>query len=319
MPLEIWFLNVGHGNCTIVGFPSGRMAMVDINNAPALDEESAREIAVSAGGLTETEYLIQKVLCSGVGVVKTYESLLVNPCDFWLQKFGREPIFRLIVTHPDMDHLSGLYRLTCEDKVPIWNLWDTNHGKEIDEESFRQSPYDYRDWFVYQCLRGTQEGMKTLSLRRLDHGDYWSGDGITILSPTRELEEEAAASDDWHHLSYILRIEYGRSVVILTGDPSVAALKDVYMTFPDEFLRAGLLLAPHHGRDTGYYSPLVKAISPKYTIVSVGKKPENDASNKYRQYSDCVLSTRFHGTIHAKCWYDGDIWVYDHQGNLVGG
>lgn len=33
------------------------------------------------------------------------------------------------------------------------------------------------------------------------------------------------------------------------------------------------------------------------TVVSVGKKPETDVSNKYRQYSQEVWSTRWHGTI----------------------
>ena len=38
-------------------------------------------------------------------------------------------------------------------------------------------------------------------------------------------------------------------------------------------------------------------MSPKYTILSVGKKPDNDASNKYRKYSENVWSTRWKGDI----------------------
>ena len=41
----------------------------------------------------------------------------------------------------------------------------------------------------------------------------------------------------------------------------------------------------------------VSLMCPQYTIVSVGKKPETDASNKYRQYSDNVWSTRWRGNI----------------------
>ena len=40
-------------------------------------------------------------------------------------------------------------------------------------------------------------------------------------------------------------------------------------------------------------------MAPTYTIVSVGKKPETDASNKYRNYSKHVWSTRWKGNIVA--------------------
>ncbi|MDJ0728679.1 MAG: hypothetical protein QNJ33_01680 [Crocosphaera sp.] len=51
-------------------------------------------------------------------------------------------------------------------------------------------------------------------------------------------------------------------------------------------------------RYTSYDSiTAVKLMKPQYTIVSVGKKPETDASNKYRQYSDHVWSTRWRGNI----------------------
>jgi beta-lactamase superfamily II metal-dependent hydrolase len=57
------------------------------------------------------------------------------------------------------------------------------------------------------------------------------------------------------------------------------------------------LKASHHGRASGYYQPAVAAMKPEYTIVSVGKKPPTDASNKYRAYSNNVWSTRWKGDI----------------------
>ena len=38
-------------------------------------------------------------------------------------------------------------------------------------------------------------------------------------------------------------------------------------------------------------------MNPKFTIVSVGKKPETDASDKYRKYSENVWSTRWKGNV----------------------
>jgi len=318
--LGLWFLNVGHGDSTIVRFPpEDRIAMVDINNAPVLDDESAKEIAMSVGGLTDTRYLIMKALGTKIDVLSQYERLLVNPVEFWNEQFPGEHIFRFILTHPDMDHLSGLYRLVGQEKIPVLNFWDTDNTKEMTEEDFDDSPHEYLYWLQYRVLRlKNKDHPKALHLYREQRAQYWTEDGVTILSPTRELVQMANDTENWHHLSYVVRIQYGESVVILTGDPSTEALQDIYEHFSDDFLNAGLLTAPHHGRDSGYHQPFVKAVSPKYTIVSVGKKPETDASNKYQQYSKYVYSTRFCGTMHAKCWSDGDIWLYDHQGNRLG-
>lgn len=39
-------------------------------------------------------------------------------------------------------------------------------------------------------------------------------------------------------------------------------------------------------------------MNPEYTIVSVGKKPDTDAHNKYKKYTrEKVLSTRYRGNI----------------------
>ncbi|HZS16312.1 MAG TPA: hypothetical protein VFA51_00095 [Candidatus Udaeobacter sp.] len=42
---RIHFLNVGHGDCTIIEHASGHITMVDINNSDSLDEDTRRELA----------------------------------------------------------------------------------------------------------------------------------------------------------------------------------------------------------------------------------------------------------------------------------
>ena len=46
-------------------------------------------------------------------------------------------------------------------------------------------------------------------------------------------------------------------------------------------------------------------MSPEFTIVSVGKKPKTDATNKYKQYSTHVWSTRWKGNIRFELNIDG--------------
>jgi competence protein ComEC len=50
-------------------------------------------------------------------------------------------------------------------------------------------------------------------------------------------------------------------------------------------------------------------MSPYYTIVSVGKKPDTDASSKYRYYSKEVWSTRWRGDITLSISDEGRWWM----------
>lgn len=42
--MRVWFLNVGHGDCTIIEHPSGRLTMIDINNSRNYDAGSFQQL-----------------------------------------------------------------------------------------------------------------------------------------------------------------------------------------------------------------------------------------------------------------------------------
>ena len=45
--LTVYFLNVGHGECTLIEHPSGRLTMVDINTSHEYDWNTRQEIAAN--------------------------------------------------------------------------------------------------------------------------------------------------------------------------------------------------------------------------------------------------------------------------------
>lgn len=154
MPLSIHFLNVGHGDCTIIEHPSGRITMVDINNSKSLPDDDIDALAEQVG--------ISKSLFAAAGFGPVgfrswedyYKSLLVDPTDFFKDTFGSwRSIFRYVQTHPDMDHLSGLHRFFWQQKIILENMWDTAHTKTKTEDDFAGTRYSFQDWIVYQRMR----------------------------------------------------------------------------------------------------------------------------------------------------------------------
>ena len=128
--LKIHFLNVGHGDCTIIKHHSGRITMIDINNATDLDEISIEELSQNYNISLLTRTLME---LSGITPLKQfqtagYKTNLTNPIEFLLANYPGEHIFRFILTHPDLDHMRGLAALRSSG-IKIYNFWDTKHDK----------------------------------------------------------------------------------------------------------------------------------------------------------------------------------------------
>jgi beta-lactamase superfamily II metal-dependent hydrolase len=298
---RIHFLNVGHGDCTVIEHNSGRLTVIDINNGQDLDETSADEIAESYNArfdLTVGTLLGEKR--ASVLASKGYDIPLTNPVEFLTANYPGQPIFRYVQTHPDLDHMRGISRMGAA-RIEILNFWDTTHAKVPE---FGKWAGDKEDWAEYQRLRAGSNP-KVFRHERAAKGVFWNqdqsggtGDGIHILSPTAALTESVnqSANPNWNNLSYVLMLIVDGVRIVLGGDAEEAAWEDIHKTYGAN-LRCNILKASHHGRDSGYHQPSVAAMSPEYAIVSVGKKPATDASNKYRQYCDNVWSTRWRGDI----------------------
>ncbi len=293
MPLRIHFLNVGHGDCTLIEFPSGRFTVVDINDSEHVDDESQKELTAEFNMPYETAIF-----------TKAYTIPLTKPQDY-IANVTKDGIFRFICTHPDMDHLSGIKELA--EKQTILNFWDTPHSFPKPDFGI-QTKFREEDYDAYAKLRQSPEAKHFL------YGDSFSffkpdEDDISILSPTKGLVDLAVEREDKNLASYVLLIRYGDCYIFLGGDATYGVLSAIHETYGEDFWKGKkvILKAPHHGRDSGYCQELVKVMQPEYTIVSVGKKPSTDASNKYRQYSKRVWSTRWKGNIVLNCYLQGEI------------
>ncbi|MDD5748403.1 MAG: hypothetical protein PHP64_05065 [Actinomycetota bacterium] len=269
-----------------------------------LDEKSLREVASELN--LEALALVESTASLRTVIAKAYEIPLTDPVDYYEDRWKTNTLFRFVCTHPDMDHLTGLYRLH-EELVSIQNFWDSKHSFTQDESSFKGSLYDVRDWRTYQELRTSTSDPKVLKLERFAEGEFYSDDGIEILAPTTELIELAESKRDKNTASYVLLVKHGKTRVILGGDASKDVWQDIVSACSSKIENVSILKASHHGRDSGFFEDAVKIMKPGCTVVSVGKKPETDASNKYKKYSGSVWSTRWKGNIVFDCDKDGSI------------
>jgi len=318
MPLKVHFLNVGRGDCTIIQFPTGRVGMVDIDNLKVLDSDTRAEILAEYRNTLEYQFASKTILGGMIlegQFLKKEEEGLTDPLAYYDAHIGKSTdIFRMIITHPDMDHMTGLYRLHKQDpNKSIINFWHTgkhdfNLANTTNKE-WEDSPYDRRDWETYKELRDG-DNPKSLQKYQGNTGQFWTDDGMELWAPTPALEDMAVEKEDANILSLVLKITYKGRSIILGGD---ATADDSWSAIYPKLKMTGIavLKASHHGRKSGYYGPAVKEMSPWLTITSVGEA-EHDATDNYRRYSEYTVSLRKAGDICIEIADDGVLYYPPH-------
>lgn len=343
--LEIHFLNVGHGDCTIIRHPSGRLTMLDINNGQVLDPvsqaEEEQELLLGApsnglfrpaGAVGVTCALPPNALLGLAGTASVasepwaaYPSPvgaalaaagrptvrredLVDPLAYLDGYFPGQAVHRYIQTHPDLDHMRGLARLMGQRRVlNFWHPGDTKPTPRFTSDE------DRADWNEQRGVRqGKYNNVTVLSPEPGQVGAFWwqeqgtslDGDGIQVLSPTRQFASQCNRSGKSNDISFVLAVHYAGRRIILGGDAEQDAWQDMVHRYGSG-LSCTVLKASHHGRDSGFDANAVRLMKPRQVVLSVGKKPETDAHRRYRDLGAEVLSTRKHGTLVLRVWPDG--------------
>lgn len=274
--LRIHFLNVGHGDCTIIEEPCGGLTVIDINRVQTPSSKETDPL----------DYL--RELCDS-----RVDANRVRDFAYLREPRRAKIINRFILTHPDMDHMRGIASL-LESGYKINEFWDTNHNKVIKE--FRTEA-DKKDWLYYDSLRqGDFKNLVYILVRDDAHTFYWPNGRVSILSPTIHSIRRANLTSNHNNHSYVLYIEHCGFKVILGGDAEREVWEEIALTYGSS-LKCHVLKASHHGRDSGYSIEALRCMLPATVILSVGRKPENDAHQKYRRLVRNVWSTRYWGTM----------------------
>ncbi|WP_199774186.1 ComEC/Rec2 family competence protein, partial [Salinibacter altiplanensis] len=259
------FLNVLEGDCSIIEHPSGHTTVIDVFNAMAPTETEDEDRLAQIFRIMETAEA--RTTTSGNFNQKEQP---VNPVEY-LRGRGVSSVFRFILTHPDMDHMGGI-EYFFETFSPT-NFWDTRNKKVCEFEP--GSPYSEEDWEFYKNLRnGNVSGTKRLELLSGASGKYYNqnengeggGDGLYILAPTQELIDEAIESDDYNDSSYAVLYRSHGGRILISGDSHDKTWEHILENHEQDVANVDLLLAPHHGRDSGRSYDFLDTVNPKLTL-----------------------------------------------------
>ncbi|MBU0607831.1 MAG: MBL fold metallo-hydrolase [Armatimonadetes bacterium] len=214
----------------------------------------------------------------------------------------------LVVTHPHADHLDDILNLdsAMEPKVfcrpnlakgPILEGLDKDRkqkvGKYFEIDARYTSPIP--------------------AASALSDPANWGGLRIRTFGPKPETE------DNINDHSIVTVFEYAQSKIVVPGDnePPSWKLLRAMGGFMDAVKNADILVAPHHGRESGWDAEMVGHINPRLTIIS-DKAAETSAVDKYSGKSRGMTVHKGGKAVERKClttrsdgWVKVELWIDD--------
>jgi len=189
----------------------------------------------------------------------------------------------VVATHPDADHIDGLPGVLSRYSV----------GYFFDQEKAgTTSTYEHLEAAVDR-ERGVEEGLLRSGVRmHLGGGAY-----ADILHP----EENAEALRETNDASVSMRLVYGETEFMLTGD-APAWVEDRIVKRYGDSLKSDVLKAGHHGSKTSTSPLFLAAVDPEIVVVSAGKDnsyghPNEDVVSRILASGAFLVSTIELGTI----------------------
>lgn len=154
-----------------------------------------------------------------------------------------------VVTHPHADHVAGL--LEISKRYGIREVWESGFSAGNDLEDA---------WNEHLRTRN-------ISARVVRAGEVVERDGVRleVLAPFPGNE-----SNNPNDASVVIRLVYGETEVLLTGDATGAVEERLLAAWGEE-LDADILKVGHHGSRDGSSREFLRAVSPETAIISVGE------------------------------------------------
>ncbi|MCD8494675.1 MAG: MBL fold metallo-hydrolase [Candidatus Pacebacteria bacterium] len=202
-----------------------------------------------------------------------------------VMKFNDTHIDLLIETHPDMDHIGGFTHILDRYTVDRY----IHPGIHADTRAYTSLLEKIADQAIETTIlhRG---GRIVLDTR---HGVY-----MDVLSPSPHRMPSSDRNED----SIVLRLVYGSTSFLLTGDAGVDTEKYMVRTIPDAYMRSTILKLGHHGSKTSTSGEFLVATKPEVGIISAGRgnrygHPHNEVLENMRHFAVPYLATYENGTL----------------------
>ena len=198
-----------------------------------------------------------------------------SPLQHMKYRMGIDQLDKVIITHPHMDHIEDILnfdllsprilmmprQLTADDIIK----GHSNLGQEAVQIYRKYLDIDGR--YIYPVQTVQDPTIPTNN----------GGVSISSFRPTR------SPKTNLNNHSIVTVIEYQGVKILSPGDNESPSWEELLAdaAFREAIKNTHVLVAPHHGRESGFHLDLFNYISPLLTIISDGRTVDTSATGRY--------------------------------------
>lgn len=241
---------------------------------PELGDMTATFIDVGQGDSTLVELPDGKVMLIDAGEASASQSVL-NALD----EADVDDIDYLVATHPHADHIGGMEAVL--DAYEVGEVWMPDAPDTTETYEGFLDAVDAEGCPVEQAVAG--ESIV----------DDEAGYTVDVLAPSDDVD-----SEDMNDYSAIVKVTYGDTALLFTGDASAQEIVDANPGHVD------VLKAAHHGSETGTNAEVMTETTPEFVVMSYAEgnsygHPDQSALDAVSAAGATAYSTAANGNVTA--------------------
>ncbi|WP_245954437.1 ComEC/Rec2 family competence protein [Fontibacillus phaseoli] len=195
----------------------------------------------------------------------------------YLRQYGVDHLDVILGTHPDADHIGGLDVVI--DHYEVGAIYMPKI--QANTKTFESLLESIRDKGLK--VKTAQAGLQ------LEWDDQVQ---VEMIAPVEY-------SEDSNNMSAVLKVTYGETSFLLTGDAERESEKAMLASGKD--LSADVLLVGHHGSKSSTSLTFLQQVAPKFAVIQVGENsyghPKQEILNRLSKNGTQVYRNDLQGTI----------------------
>jgi len=219
----------------------------------------------------------------------------------------------VVITHPHRDHIDDILNFDLVNPK-VLNVPRHITDEEVMEGVQEKDRAKYEKYCEIKNRYNSDIAEDSVNI--ISKPENWGGLKIQTFKPT------SCNHNNFNNHSIVVVIEFATTKIVIPGDNQECSYVELMSrpSFMTAIKDADILLAPHHGRESGYNADFVNQVNPKLTVVSDGRFCETSANGRYSAKSSGwkvhyksggseirkCLTTNTDGEVVAKFGYDSD-------------
>lgn len=180
----------------------------------------------------------------------------------------------VVITHPHLDHIDDILNFDLLSPKVLSRPKQLTNQEVMERARDRDKAKFAKYCEINDRYNSSIDGS---SPNNTSNPDNWGELKIVTFTPKN------CNHNNFNNHSIVVVIEYADMKIVIPGDNEKCSFDELLEKeeFKQAIKDADILLAPHHGRESGYNADFMNLVNPRLTVVSDGRFCETSANARY--------------------------------------